>query len=222
MFTRASLCLASLLCAALAVADEPADEPKLEISISIDGKTVDAVFDEPVTATIDGQPHVVKLTAKPTRLFSKANVEFRYPSYFTYEFDNETPRVTIYTVEGRESTLMLQIFDQAGLTSTEAMNSVASELRSAFGDSFAGVNEIETRLGGKNVRGRRITANFAGQQLHQDVFPLAGVTGIFMHQRVANADSEVAAEVKSVEQLLNETFRVKTSAAKRKAAPKKQ
>ena len=214
---------AVFLCPSMLLAEGPNDEPQLEVRIEIDGKPVDATFDEPVTVTIDGKRHVLKLTSKPTRLFSKATVAFEYPSYFTYEFDDETPGVAIYTLEGHNTTLMVQSFAEASITSQDALGAVAAELRQAFGDSLTGDSEVEARLGGKRVKGRRLAANFAGQRLQQDLFPLEGTSGVLMWQVVPNEDGQETAEMKTVQKLLDETFRTQPAAGgKRPPARKKQ
>lgn len=221
-FAFAAALLCSSICPSMLLADGPNDEPQLEVRIEIDGKPVDATFDKPVAVTIDGKRHVVKLTPKPTRLFSKASVAFEYPSYFTYEFDNETPGVVIYTLEGHNTTLMVQSFDEEAITSTDALGAVAAELRDAFGDSLTNDSEIVARLGGKRVKGRRLAANFAGQRLQQDLFPLEGMSGVLMWQVVPDDEGKETAEMKTVQKLLDETFRTQPVAGGKRPPSRKK
>lgn len=192
-----------------ASAQEADAEPPLEVVLEIDGQKFDAAVGESAEVTIDGKTRSLKLTAKPTRRFAKAGIEFRYPSYFTYELDDSIPGIRIYTVEGPTTMVMLQNFNAGELTADAAAASLLEELRRLYGDSLAGVTKTEMTLGGKKVAGQRATAIFAEQRLQQEVYPIHGTSSIIMVQTLPTEDDAAQAEeTKLVLRLLAETFKV--------------
>ena len=198
----------SLIVVALASLASPllAAEPPLEVTVEIDGQTFDARLGETAEVVIDGKPRSLKLTAKPTRRFAKAGVEFLYPSYFTYELDDSDPGVRIDTVEGPAATVMVESFDTPE-SGDDLLKSFLDEIRSAYGDALEKESDVRIRLGGRNYAGRRLAAKFAGASLRQDVFPIPGGR-ILVVQTLLNDDGTVPAEAKLVRDLLAESFRI--------------
>ena len=200
------------LAASLSAA-EPDREPALEVTIEIDGQAVEAQVGGTAEVSIDGKPRTVKLTAKPTRRLAKAGVEFLYPSYFTYEFDDSTPGARLYTVEGPAATVMVQDFGANDVSSEEMVKSVLEGMREAYGEALGEETDVRIRLEGKDVRGRRLAANFAGASLRQDVFGIADTKTVLVVQTLLNDDGSEPDEAKLVRKLLAETFRVTEPAA---------
>jgi len=202
-----TLILLALFSPAVLVAAEPDSEPPLEVTLEVDGQAVDAAVGETATVTLDGKPRTVKLTAKPTRRFVKAGVEFRYPSHFTYGIDRESPDVTIYSVEGPAALVMVQSFTEEVGTAQAAADGVLEYLRGAYGDALTEEKEITVRLGGKTMRGRRVTANLADVVLRQEIFPIESVRGVLMVQTILDEQGAEPKETEAVRKLLADTFK---------------
>lgn len=107
--------LASGLLGGLAIVESTTDdwsEPDREMILVFDGVEHDFVLGEPLELTTGDHSHRLTVNAKESRYFNKGGIRLRYPADFFYEFDDEIDGCDVYSVEGPETLIMVQVYDE--------------------------------------------------------------------------------------------------------------
>ncbi len=191
----------------LARQDESA-EPALRVKLVLGDKTQEVNLGESFELKLGDQVYEGSLQAAATRIFDKRGIRFEYPSHFTYEYEADEDH-TIFTVEGPETFLMVQIFpteiDPDSLAKLMANATIAE-----FGDLEVDRSEIEHKLGGLTLRGERVKASISSAAFVQDFLGIAGVeegsTTVLVFQGGLDESGALASESAKALELLGETL----------------
>ena len=196
--------ISALLCWSLLVLASASekDEPPLGYTLQIDGKEV--LLEPGKELKIEGkfENPKVKLLPNQTRLFSAAGVVFKYPAYFTFEADFSSEGVKIWTLNGKEFMIMVHQFS-AKLSAQQ----MAESMKAQYGKS-AKTSPVSRKINGQNLKGVRVTANFAGAGITQDVLDLPTENGnrLLVIQDLIEKEEESVEETKLSMGLLDETL----------------
>ncbi|HEV2294837.1 MAG TPA: hypothetical protein VGR35_13360 [Tepidisphaeraceae bacterium] len=189
-------------------------EPPLRIEVEIGGKTVAAEPGKRVEVEVEGKKISLRINVLPHRQFDRAGVRFLYPASCSWEVDRDEPGVTIYTMDGNDSVLMLMKYD-VPLTPEQAVDAMLSGLTDTY--DKANVKRLPTTLNTENrtLKGTRLAINLAGERLHQDIFGLkaGGATLLLMLQDSVGEDGKPTTEMQEMRELLTKTLELKPAAA---------
>ncbi len=116
---------------ALLLTQEQQEDPPHEIVFTLDGEPIDALLDVPFEIKIGDETHIGTVSSKGTRYFNQAGLRFRYPADFYYEFDNEIEDCDVYVIEGLDTMIMVQVYNEElelGPTVNRTVRAVLKEL----------------------------------------------------------------------------------------------
>jgi len=212
-----ALCLACVL--TLHAEEKPealADaEPPLQMQVLIGGKTVAAEAGRTMEVEVEGKKLSLRIDLLPHRLFDRGGVRFLYPTSHGWEVDRTTPNVTIYTMDGNDTIIMLVKYD-VEITPKKASDSMVSTLSGRYGQG--NVKRVGATLKGKTetVQGTRLQVNVVGQAIEQDIygFDAGGVTFTLMLQASMDDQGKPPKEMAEVRELFAKSFEFPTAAAK--------
>lgn len=200
-------CLA--LGAAILPTDDEAKEPALGVKLTLGDIQQDLDLGEAFELKIGEVTYQGKLEAAATRNFHRRGVSFDYPAGFSYDYD-PTPEVTIFSVEGPDTLVMLQVFpiemDAAELAQI-VMDATAAEL----GELSVVSSEVEIILGGKKLKGTELKVSLVGTSFVQRGFGLAldGETAVLFVQGGLDESGKLETESSDAIELLTSTFSYK-------------
>jgi hypothetical protein len=179
------------------------DEPQLGYTLQIDGK--DILLEPGKELKIEGkfENPTVKLLPNQERLFSAAGVSFKYPAYFTFEADFSTEGIKIWTLSGKDFTLMLQQVTSAKLSAQD----MAEAMKSQYGKN-AKTSPTSRKINGETLKGVRVKANLAQTGMIQDVLSLPTENGsrLLVVQDLVEKSADSTAETKLAMDLLDATL----------------
>ncbi|RYG72835.1 hypothetical protein EON80_03815 [bacterium] len=169
-----------LLATALPVLAEPNDkaEPAAEYTLQVNGNKLPLTLGNEVASKVAGQLIRFKLTRQPFREFNKSGVQFQYPVNYGFEVDDSDPSVTVWTVSGGDSILMLNRFSKMPLP--ELSSDIIGEITKQFGAKNVVVTPLTLYLKGRNIAGKRLNITLAGQKLVQDIFAFGTAKNSFV------------------------------------------
>jgi len=203
---------AAVVCSSYAVliadtAQKNEAEPPMSFELVIDGNATPVELDKPVKVTVHGKETTIRLAAKPTRLFRKAGISFDYPRHMAFEYDDSTPGLRIWSLDGNNTVLMLLKYDMP-IKPANALNLMVSQLVGQYGRSNSKVSASSIELGDSKLSGKRITASIAGEKLHQDLYAFGDEEGpwLLMVQDMPDELGKVTKETQQTIDLLQSSF----------------
>lgn len=183
-------------------------EPPLEIVLSIDGHEVEATVGHAFDVEIGDAKHSCLVTVAPTRLLDKSGVSFRYPSYFSYGFD-DSEGVVLHTLEGPETLVMLQFFGKQS-EAEEMLEAVADSVAEELADYLVEQEELEREVGGGLYGVKHFVVDIAGSSFVQDYLAFesaAGATVLFFQGNL-DEDGDLEPECARTWELIAATLRI--------------
>jgi hypothetical protein len=153
-------------------------EPPARYVLTVDGKTVTINLNEETQVELGatGQSRV-RLTQIPTRIFDKAGVRFSYPVGFSFEADDTDRNVTIWTMSGANSMVMLQKFRK--LSDAQILNAVVPDIVRQYPAKSTRVTPTSIVLGGKTLAGKKLNISIGTAKLVQEVFVFSNAKSSF-------------------------------------------
>lgn len=182
-------------------------EPPAEYVLEVNGKSLPVSTGKSFEVDVDAGKARMKLSIKPYRTFNKVGVQFQYPVGYSFEADNTDPNVTIWSMSGNSSLLMLQKF--AKVSSIFMLNQLASGLAAEYERKNVKISPTSILLGGRKTPGKRLFITVAGQKLVQEVFAFSTSTSTFalIVQDSPTESGKETPEVKRLKQLLATSFK---------------
>jgi hypothetical protein len=135
-------------------------------------------------------------------------VRFQYPTQYSFEADNSDPNVTIWTISGNNSALMLNRF--AKVESSTALQAVVAEITAGYGQSNVKTTPTAMTLGMRKVGGQRLNVVLAGQKLVQEVFAFSNSksTFVLIVQDTPQDNGKQTVETTQLKKLLTTSLRI--------------
>ena len=193
---------------AIARAAQPtAQEPPAEYVLTVNGKAVAVALGKETEINVEGASKArIKLSRKPTRTFDKAGVKFQYPVEYTFEADSSTPDVTIWSMSGVNSIVMLQEYPK--LEAKQLLAVVVPAVVMQYPAKSTKTTAISIVLAGKKLAGKRLTVRFGTVKIVQDVFAFSSSRASFtliLHD-ILDDSGKPTAEAAQLRKLLTSTL----------------
>jgi hypothetical protein len=207
-----ALCLLAVsLCSMTSVIASPAadrEEPAAEYVLEVNGKARPVALNKEFRVPVRAGSARMKLSLKPLRTFNKSGVRFQYPTQYSFEADNSDPNVTIWTISGNNSALMLNRF--AKVESSTALQAVVAEITAGYGQSNVKTTPTAMTLGMRKVGGQRLNVVLAGQKLVQEVFAFSNSksTFVLIVQDTPQDNGKQTVETTQLKKLLTTSLRI--------------
>ena len=181
------------------------EEPPLRFTLRLDGKDVPVHLDQPFHLDVNGRAIEGRLMVAPTRRLSAAGVAFEYPRHMSFEVDREEPGVTIWTLDGNNSVVMLM-----ELAAQVELDDLIEMFAAPHGGRDVRREPAQITLDGRALAGARLVLSMAGSQLRQDVFVLPSNQGTLalIVQDTPAGDGRTSPETADVVALLERTLRL--------------
>ena len=191
----------------LAVRPQEVSEPPLELVLTIDGRDRDVSIGEDFEVEFGGRKHTCHLERKPTRQFDFHGVRLRYPSHFTFEYDDEDDGVEMFTLEGPETLVMLQFFAD-GLSAEALLELVVDSTVGEYEDFDVERAESEIELGGTTYESQSLTVSLGELRFQQDfvAFGLPEATALLIFQGNLDDDGNYVSECQETFAMVAETL----------------
>lgn len=192
-----------------ALAAEPEDrEPPLAFYFDAEGgKRVAVELDKAFSPAGLGKSATLRL--EPTRTFTYAGLELKYPREYVFEAER-SPGLSMWTLSGNDCKLLFQRY--LGQKKTDALHqSVVAGLRKAFGGAEkTRVRPVKLELRGRTLEGTRIEVELASTRIVQDLFPLSSGGDLLelIIQDAPKAPGEPTPDRTRAEALLKETLKL--------------
>jgi len=198
---KLSTTLLFLLPATLLLASDK-DEPSLSYTLRVDKETVRLVPGKDVQIKGRFDNPTVTLVPDTERLFTYAQVTFKYPANFAFEADFDTEGLKMWTLDGNNCVIMVQQYESLAMTP----KAFAEQLKKLYGAGTRTENKSYT-FNGQKYSGIRVHLTLASQKMIQDVLALPTKTGSRLLILQDNPPEEKQSEEsKTVLKLLNETL----------------
>lgn len=189
----------------------PDREPPLELVLVIDEMRLNIAVGEDFEFKLGETTHRGNVIAKPSRSFHKSGIHFRYPSDFIYEFDDEIEGCDVYTMEGPETLIMMQVYE-GELDLQEVVDVTIEAVMEDLQMFDVEVIEHELSLGTGNYNSTqlKIFIEEEGLGFTQDyfAFPCSEGTGVGCIQYGYGDEMEMSAESARAKRLLTSSFEV--------------
>ena len=185
------------------------DEPPLELLLELDGVQHELVLGKRFDLKIGEASHALTVTAKASRFFDKAGLRLRYPSEFLFGFDDELEGCDIYTLEGAETLIMIQVYADVldPVDVVDATVEVVMEELSPFEIEFA---KSKITLAGKEFETQELHISLQDGSLiftqNYFAFPMAQGTCVICLQYGYDDDGVMAEESRAAMNLLEPSF----------------
>ena len=184
--------------------DAPEVEPPHEYSIHVGDTIVPVELNKPFKLNADKNAELT-LQEKPDRLFSKAGVSFRFPSYYAFAFTSDS--LPIWTLNGKNVIVQMQLYknQDAELILPLVMRALSAQYK-----SNAKVQDASMELGSLSLKGKLIEPKLASIQMKQLFLTLnIGDNGlIIMLQQTPNNDGSDDPEYTKLIALMKDTFKL--------------
>ena len=191
-----------LLPASLLVAADD-QEPPLGYTLRLDKETVRLVPGKDIQIKGRFENPTATLLPDKERLFTYAQVSFKYPANFAFEADFSTEGVKIWTLDGNDVVIMIHQYESLERTP----RALAEELKKMYGEKTQLENKTYT-FNRQKYSGVRVHATVVQQKLIQDVLSLPTKKGARLLILQDNSpDKGVSDESKTVLKLLDETLK---------------
>lgn len=192
----------------LPVNDE-AQEPALGVTLTLGEVKQDLKLGEPFELKLGEVTYQGLLEPAATRAFDKRGVSFEYPAGFTYGYD-PTPEVTIFSVEGPDTLIMLQVFP-VEMDAEELCGLVMEATAEELGGLGVVSGATEMVLDGEKLSGIELEINLSGLVFVQRGFgpTLDGATAVIFLQGNMDEGGTMNAESSAAFELMTSTFSYK-------------
>ena len=191
-----------LLPASLLVAADD-QEPPLGYTLRLDKETVRLVPGKDIQIKGRFENPTATLLPDKERLFTYAQVSFKYPANFAFEADFSTEGVKMWTLDGNDVVIMIHQYESLERTA----RALAEELKKMYGEKTQLENKTYT-FNRQKYSGVRVHATVVQQKLIQDVLSLPTKKGARLLIFQDNSPDEgVSDESKTVLKLLDETLK---------------
>jgi len=211
--TKKTLLLTAILlmgAASVSVAQGKAADapPPLVMELEVDGKSVPVEPNRTFEVEINGRKVPVRLKVLPHRVFDREGVRFQYPADHGWEVDRGESAVTIYTLDGNNTVIMLMKYN-VPIEEGKARQRMADGLLAQYGKN-AKQSPLTLKLGEITATGTRVDAKIVGESMRQDIYSFKhrDSTWLLMIQDTPN-DGEPSAETRAVVEMLQKTFELK-------------
>lgn len=193
-----------------------AKEPPLELLLEVGGRSTPIKLDEPAEVQVNGRKVPVRLTAKPYRLFEIEGVRFKYPRHCSFEFNDDDPDATIWTLDGNDNVIMLMRYEQ--MPTQMVLRAVETAMVEQYKKNLKNRSEVSIRLADRDLKGRRLEIEFADQHLRQDwyAFSASRFSFVLMIQDFPKPDGNPSDETARAVALLKGSFQIKAPATRPK------
>jgi hypothetical protein len=145
-----------------------AQEPPRVYRLKVNGKSYPIYLDKNSELLVNGQRWQVKLEADPDRLFEYKGVSFRYPASMNYEKDSSTPGVTIFSLDGNNSVIMLMA-PSSLVRSPSFFKDTVTAIKIGYGLGKVSESPYQVKLGAHTLKGVRLQARLVGEVVVQDL-----------------------------------------------------
>lgn len=197
------------------------EEPPLEFTLDVEGKTVQVRLDEPFQIDAGGKKVSLQLGVKPYRTFFQSGVRFRYPNYYEFEAEADSPEVIMWTLSGNDNALMLFKYPKGDSEAT--LKSSTDAAIEQYGKKNVKQAKCTIKLADQNLSGKRLDITIADATIRQDVyaFTTEGSSFILIVQDSPEDGKKMTEETRDAIKMLQETFEfVGTTGSQTKAPPK--
>ena len=153
--------------------------------------------------------------SEPTREFDRHGARFRYPSEFTIERDDETEGVELISLEGADTLIMLQAYEErvfAGESPSAVLDLITDLAAKQFRGFDVDRQRMEIELAGEVYDCRRMTISINGVRVRQEyvALDLRGAYGVLMLQGTLDDSGAFEPESVGAFELLGETFELES------------
>lgn len=182
-------------------------EPPLELIIEAGDQQVIATAGEPFVVKWRGEQIPMRIVPRDYRVLNTGKVRFRYPAAHSFEFNRDgTSR--LWTLDGNSNVIILEQTPRR--PAFLMLKAREWEIAAQFGELVRTRENVSLRLGGRELRGRRVVTQIAGEVIQQDVYALSTRTATFILviQDSLTDEEEMTAETQSVLSMLQESFEV--------------
>lgn len=188
---------------------DPYREPPLELLLELDGERHELVLGRSFELTVGETRHQARVSGRGSRAFDASGVRLRYPAEFLYEYDDEIEGLEVYSLDGPETLIMIQVYDEElDLVDVIAgtLEAVLEELEPFDVETV----EHELELGPHRLASTqlRITIEEEGLAFTQDYFAFhgSGGTGVVCVQFGYDEGGKLSRESSRAERLLRSSF----------------
>jgi tetratricopeptide (TPR) repeat protein len=183
-------------------------EPALEITLETGDGAYDVELDKPFEIGQASRKQKLLLSAKPDRLFRYGGVEFRYPRDFGFEADAEDPSITIWTLDGNDAVIILNLFP-GRKDADEVLRQFIEQVSERYGRPNIRASDVSIRLDGADIAGRRLDVTLAAGQFRQEFYVFSGENDVYVLglQDGLEDDGSPSQEFLKTTDLLKRTFR---------------
>ena len=187
--------------------DAPEVEPPHEYSIHVGDTIVPVELNKPFKLNADKNAELT-LQEKPDRLFSKAGVSFRFPSYYSFAYASTT--LPIWTLNGKNVVVQIQLYKNQD---SELILPLVMHALEAQYKSDAKIQDSSLELGALTLKGKVIDPKLASIKMKQQFLTLnVGDDGIiFMIQQLPKKDGSDDPEYTKLIALMKDTFKLTTA-----------
>lgn len=199
---KATICI--LIFATASFAADESQEPPLIYTLEVNDRQHQIYLNKPVQ--IPGSyndPHVV-LKASPVRYFAFGDVEFQYPSSFSWEAEIEGPDEKHWILSGNDFLIMYFILPDA-----VTLEEYAEALAQQFGEANIRVSDKERILGDHKLKGRFLFVKMAGTNLILEAYELPAKSGsrFLLFQDSPPDNRAISEEAGHVTNMVTKTFK---------------
>lgn len=155
-----------------------ADEPD-HARMTIGEESYRVPLGEPFAVMLAGERVTIRIDPENSRLFSESGVAFRYPKGFAMEVNAAAPDVTVWTLQGRSATIVVQRY-AAGLEPDSLRDALVDNLVERHGGDRARRQSVNLRGAEASFPGVQVVSTGAGgtEEL-QNVFAFASGDAVF-------------------------------------------
>jgi hypothetical protein len=183
-------------------------EPPLQFELDVNGKTHSIQAQRPLEIEVGGQKVRLQLKPLPYRVFDHQKIRFQYPAFFGWEVDDSDSDVTIYTLDGNDTVLILMRYGELQDVGEIKESLVGTMVAQYGGKQRARQSAASINLAGKKIEGVRLDIRVVGEKLRQDIFVFEGPNGVvgLIVQDSPTDRGETTEETKQAVQMLEKTF----------------
>lgn len=185
-----------------------ADDVTSFYELTLNGQKVIVAGGTATNTIIDGKEMRITVRGAEWKKFDDGGVAFNFPASHGVAKD-EKDAFILWTLDGQENIIM--IYRLKDLDATEFLNNVVQELGKKYGRSSR-TTDCECAFGGKAVKGKRITAQLAGETISQELYSLHARNGDYVFL-IQNSGGTESSETRQVKDKLKETFSTSPAAA---------
>ena len=162
------MCVLSCSQMGLAAPQDDALEPPAQYVLNINGKPWPMTLDKEISLDRKAGRTRFMISRGATRSFEKSGVKFDYPANYGFEADLSDRKVAIWTLSGRNSSVMLQRFPLIGPALLRAR--MARDLTLQYGSKNVVSTPTSLLFNGRKIAGQKLKVSLAKQRLVQEIF----------------------------------------------------